>query len=144
MEIKRIKNKEELEDAFYIRLKVFVEEQGVPRENEIDEYENVSEHIVLYKEGKPAATGRLRIIHGDAKLQRICVLKEYRKLGLGKAIIEYLESMAKEEGCTNAILGAQVQAKEFYEKLGYRQSSGLFMDEGIPHVEMTKELVNNC
>lgn len=140
MEIKRVKNKEELEDAFYIRLKVFVEEQGVPRENEIDEYEDISQHIVLYDKGQPAATGRLRVIHGDAKLQRICVLKEYRKLGLGKAIIEYLESMAKEKGCKKAVLGAQVQAKGFYEKLGYTQNSGLFMDEGIPHVEMTKQL----
>lgn len=140
MEIKRIKNKEELKDAFYIRLKVFVEEQGVPRENEIDEYEDDSDHIVLYEEHKPAATGRLRIICGDARLQRICVLKEYRELGLGKAIIEYLESMAKEKGCKTAILGAQVQAKGFYEKLGYTQSSDLFLDEGIPHVEMSKKL----
>ncbi|RBP67472.1 putative GNAT family N-acyltransferase [Alkalibaculum bacchi] len=140
MEIKRIKNKEERKDAFYIRLKVFVEEQGVPRENELDEYEDVSEHIVLYKDKLPVATGRIRIIHGDAKLQRICVLKEYRKLGLGKVIIESLESIAREKDCKKAILGAQVQAKEFYEKLGYTQSSGLFVDEGIPHVEMTKQL----
>ncbi|WP_303862897.1 GNAT family N-acetyltransferase [Alkalibaculum bacchi] len=141
MEIKRIKNKEELKDAFYIRLKVFVEEQGVPRENELDEYEDVSEHIVLYKDKLPVATGRIRVIHGDAKLQRICVLKEYRKLGLGKVIIESLESIARKKGCKKAILGAQVQAKEFYEKLGYTQRSGLFMDEGIPHIEMQKQLI---
>ena len=141
MEIKRIKNKDELQDAFDIRLKVFVEEQGVPRENELDEYEDLSEHLVLYEDNRPVATGRFRVVHGDAKLQRICVLKEYRKLGLGKTVIESLESIAREKGCKTAILGAQIQAKEFYEKLGYTQSSDLFMDEGIPHVEMTKQLV---
>lgn len=140
MKIEHITDKQNLKKAFYIRTKVFVEEQGVPPENEIDEYEDVSEHVVVEENDHPVATGRVRIEHGVAKLQRICVLKECRKSGLGRVVVEALEQIAKEKGIPKAKLGAQIQAKTFYEKLGYKQVSGEFMDEGIPHVEMVKYL----
>ena len=140
MEIKHIRNQNELKDAFYIRMKVFVEEQKVPAKNELDQYEGVSEHVVVYKDNLPVATGRARIVEDNAKLERICVLREYRKCGLGKVIVKSLEEIAMEKGSRKFILGAQVQAKDFYEKLGYTQTSGQFMDEGIPHVQMSKEL----
>ncbi len=78
----------------------FCEEQGVPEENEFDEYDvdPSTDHILVYYEGQPAAVGRLRVVGDAGKLERICVLASHRKYGLGKAVVEKLESLAKEKG----------------------------------------------
>lgn len=78
------------EDAYYVRKEVFVKEQEVPIEIEIDELEDEAIHFVIYNdEMKPQAAARLRIIEGPkAKLERICVLKEARAFGLGHKLLE--------------------------------------------------------
>jgi predicted GNAT family N-acyltransferase len=73
-------------------------------------------------------------------LERICILKPYRKFGLGKVIINALEEIAKEMGLSQVKLHGQTQAEGFYKKLGYRTSSATFMEDGIPHILMLKEL----
>lgn len=140
MVVKHIIEKKDLEDAFYVRKAVFVEEQGVPLEHELDEYEDCSEHILVYYDNKPAATGRLRIIDDIGKLERICVIINYRKHGVGRVVVERLEMIAKEKGINKVKLHAQIQARSFYEKLGYKQVSNEFMEENIPHVIMIKNL----
>ena len=139
-EVKRVATKEQLDEAFRIRTAVFVEEQGVPPEEEIDAYEREADHIVVYSGTEPVATGRLRMVDGAAKLERICVLADYRKHGLGGMIMNALETIAREKGAATAKLHGQTQAERFYEKLGYRTVSGIFMDAGIPHVRMIKDL----
>ncbi|GGG00746.1 GNAT family N-acetyltransferase [Paenibacillus abyssi] len=135
-----VTNEEQLEAVYRIRREVFVEEQGVPAENEFDEYETVCDHILVYHEEQPIGTGRLRIADGAAKMERICILASYRKFGLGKEIMASLESLAQTKGLRKAKLHAQTHAQSFYEKLGYRVKSDVFMEEGIPHVSMEKEL----
>jgi len=134
---------EDLKVAFSIRKKVFVEEQGVPLEDEFDEFDTLSgqcKHILVYCDQQPVGTGRIRILDGTGKLGRICILKPYRKLGLGRAIINALEEIAKEMGLSQVKLHGQIQAEGFYKKLGYRTSSDPFMEDGIPHILMLKEL----
>ena len=143
MELKRITDDNDLKQAFDIRKKVFVEEQGVPVEAEFDEFDTLNgqcEHILVYYEEYPVGTGRVRVVDGAGKLERICILAPYRKFGLGKVIIKALEELAKEKGISRVKLHGQTQAEGFYEKLGYRTSSDVFMEEGIPHVLMVKEL----
>ncbi|MPW24847.1 GNAT family N-acetyltransferase [Alkalibaculum sp. M08DMB] len=140
MKIKHIVNKEDLKDAFYIRTKVFVEEQGVSPEKELDQFEDVSDHIVIYNQEQPVAAGRVRIDKDVAKIQRVCVLKEYRKSGLGKVVVESLENIVKAKGICKSKLGAQVHAIDFYQRLGYKQISDEFLEEGILHIEMIKKL----
>lgn len=140
MKIRHISGTDDLNDAFNIRKAVFVQEQGVPLEHEIDEYENSSEHVVVYYYNKPVATGRVRIINDTAKIERICVMPEFRKLGLGNVIVRELETIAKEKGLSKAELNSQVHAKGFYKKLGYVQASDKFIEEGIPHILMKKEI----
>lgn len=140
MLVKHITSQAELNIAFDIRKKVFVEEQGVPLENEIDQYENTAEHILVYYNDKPVGTGRLRIVDGVAKLERICVLASHRKYGLGNLIVQKLEEIAKEKGLIKSKLHGQVQAEQFYTKLGYHKESHIFMEEGIPHILMIKDL----
>ncbi|WP_338753603.1 GNAT family N-acetyltransferase [Bacillus sp. FJAT-52991] len=129
---------QERNDAFDIRKLVFVEEQNVPLELEIDEYEDSSTHFVLYNEGQPCGAGRFRTKDGLGKAERICVLATVRGKGAGQLIMNALEDVAKEQHLPGVILSAQTQAIPFYEKLGYEIISEEYMDAGIPHKTMKK------
>ncbi|AIC93347.1 GNAT family N-acetyltransferase [Shouchella lehensis] len=136
-----IVNQEQLELAFSIRKKVFVDEQHCPIEDEFDAFDDLTSpctHVLVYYNEKPVGTGRVRQVEGKAKLERICLLKEYRKHGLGKEIITLLEEIAREMGCVKALLHGQTHAEGFYEKLGYVTTSDVFEEDGIPHVKMEK------
>jgi predicted GNAT family N-acyltransferase len=145
MNVKRIIAEEDLKAAFDIRVQVFVQEQGVPLEDELDQFDTLNglcKHILVHYNGKPVGTGRIRVVEGVGKLERICILKPYRQLGLGKVIINALEELAEEMGLSQVKLHGQTQAEGFYQKLGYRTSSNIFMEDGIPHVLMLKELAD--
>lgn len=136
-----IKNDAQYADALKVRKEVFIEEQKVPVELEIDEFEQSSIHFVLYDELVPIAAGRLRPLdQTSAKVERICVKKVYRGTGIGKLIMEKIEAIAKEKGLTDLKLNAQTHAEKFYENLGYQTYSDIFMDAGIPHVSMKKSI----
>ncbi|WP_338707338.1 GNAT family N-acetyltransferase [Paenibacillus amylolyticus] len=141
--IVEVNNQELLDACFAIRTAIFVEEQGVPAADEFDAYDTLdaeARHILLYVDGVPAASSRLRIVEQVAKLERICVMLDYRKHGLGRVLIDKLEQMAIADGLEKAKLHAQVQASGFYERLGYAPASEVFMEDGIPHLLMTKKL----
>ncbi|WP_342266963.1 GNAT family N-acetyltransferase [Spiroplasma endosymbiont of Villa modesta] len=85
MKIEIVNNIEMLEQAFLIRKKVFVNEQNVPFEEEIDQFEDVSIHFLVFdNNNKPIATSRMRKVEDIVKIERVCILQEYRKLGIGK------------------------------------------------------------
>ncbi len=139
----RITTEHELEKAFHIRKEVFIKEQNVPADEEFDEFDVLDgpcEHLLVYYEEKPVGTGRLRVVDGYGKLERICILEPYRKYGIGKLIVKGLEEIAAEKGVSKTKLHGQTQAEGFYKKLGYRTASDTFMDAGIPHIVMVKEL----
>ncbi len=140
MKVISVKSQDELKHVFDIRRTVFVEEQGVAAELEFDAHESLAEHVLAYWEGQPAGAGRLREVDGVAKLERICVLADYRKFGIGKHIIRFLERLASERGLAKAKLHGQTHAEGFYLKLGYTTDSPVFMEDGIPHVRMIKTL----
>ena len=145
MDSKRITTENDLKIAFHIRKEVFVEEQGFQLESEFDEFDTLnalSEHILVYYNEQPVGTGRLRVVDGLGKLERICILEPYRKFGLGKMIIKTLEEIAKEMELPLVKLHGQTQAEGFYKKLGYQTSSDVFMEDGGPHLLMKKELIN--
>jgi predicted GNAT family N-acyltransferase len=125
VESKRITVEDDLKKAFHIREEVFVKEQGVSIEDEFDEFDEfdtlngLCEQILIYYNQQPAGTGRLRVVDGLGKLERICILEPYRKFGLGKGIIKALEEIAEEKGVSRVKLHGQTQAEGFYKKLGY-------------------------
>lgn len=141
MNVKIVENHEELEDAFSVRKIVFIKEQSVPEEVEIDQYEDDSVHFVLYHDGAPIGAGRFRLVDGYGKLERICVLKEERKTGAGKQLMTEIEEYARENGIHKLKLNAQTHAIPFYDRLGYEVVSEEFMDAGIPHRTMIKKLI---
>lgn len=140
MNIKTVQSKEELELAYHIRMVVFVEEQHVPAEEELDEHDKTSLHFVGYEDNKAIAASRLRFVDDCGKLERICVLKSERGKSHGSHLIEAMEAAIYEKGYTKAKLNAQTHAIQFYQHLGYEVVSGEFMDAGIPHVTMIKDL----
>ena len=140
MEVKVVSSEQELDDAFSVRKQVFINEQNVPEEEEIDQFEDEAVHFVLYNNGIPAGAGRFRTVDGNGKVERICVLKENRQSGSGKAIMDKIEEHAKQQGLPALKLNAQTQAIPFYEKLGYQVISEEFMDAGIPHRTMKKTI----
>ncbi|MGN7765707.1 GNAT family N-acetyltransferase [Paenibacillus sp. 22594] len=144
-EIVHVTTDEQLQMGLDIRKKVFVEEQKVPMEEELDEYDvvgNNAHHILLVDEGIPVATGRLIYYKaGAAKMQRIAVHKAYRSKGYGRVLLLALEELAREIGLETSILDAQCHAEDFYMKLGYKViSPEPFYDAGILHVRMEKAL----
>ncbi|PAV29168.1 GNAT family N-acetyltransferase [Virgibacillus profundi] len=140
MNIKLVDSLDEFEAAKHVRMVVFVEEQKVSPEEELDEHDETAIHFVGYEEGEPIAASRLRFVDSYGKLERICVIKEHRGKSHGTQIITAMEEIISEKGFTKAKLNAQTHAIEFYQQLGYETVSGEFMDAGIPHVTMVKEL----
>ena len=141
MKIKIVETPEEKEHAYQVRTIVFVEEQKVPIEEEIDHHDETAIHFVGYKDNIPITASRLRFVEEYGKLERICVLKEYRGKSFGKELILAMENIIREKGFNKAKLNAQTHAENFYKKLGYITVSGEFLDAGIPHVTMIKEIM---
>ncbi len=140
MTIKVVTTDQEQNEAYRIRKVVFVDEQNVPMDLEIDEHEEASIHFIAYDGKDVVGASRLRFVGEYGKLERICVLKSYRGKSYGKKLIAKMEEEIINKGYKKAKLHAQTHAKEFYERLGYEVFSDEFMDAGIPHVAMTKEL----
>ncbi|MCM3571203.1 GNAT family N-acetyltransferase [Neobacillus mesonae] len=140
MSVKVVESQQELEDAYLVRKIVFVDEQQVPVEEEIDQFEDDAAHFIMYHEGKPIGAGRFRVLDGIGKVERICVLKEARKHGAGKAIMDSIETYAADQGIHKLKLNAQTHAIPFYEKIGFEVVSDEFLDAGIPHKTMVKKM----
>lgn len=128
-----------IDDSFRnLRIEVFVKEQGVPLENEFDNYDLLVPHLVIFQDGEAVATGRI-IPYGEkmVKIGRIAVKKSKRGLHLGEKIVLELLKKAKSDGAESVLLGAQTHAVGFYEKCGFtRTDSPEYLEENIPHVDM--------
>ena len=125
-------------DAGSVREAVFVAEQGVPAEIEYDEYDPQSLHVIARgPDGRPIGTGRLL---PDGHIGRLAVLGDWRRRGVGRALMCRLIEVARQRGFQRLGLNAQLSAAGFYERLGYRARGETFMEAGIPHVAMERNL----
>ena len=138
--IKIVQTPEEFDHCFGIRTTVFVEEQEVPLELEMDEYDAIATHFLLRDGETPLATARLLDKHGLAKIGRVAVLKEARGRGLGLLLMQAVIEEAKRRGFTESVLDAQTYAVPFYARLGYVAEGAEFDDAGIPHFLMRRKL----
>ena len=120
-----------------IRYQVFVDEQKVPIELEIDADDPLAAHVLCLVDGNPIGTGRILL---DGHIGRLAVLQAHRKQGYGNKILDHLELIAQENELTEVFLNAQVTAIPFYEKRGYMIISDIFDDADIPHQTMRKTL----
>ena len=123
-------------EAMKIRYAVFVEEQGVPYENEADEYDKTAYHVILSDKNAPIGCGRIYFKDNFAKLGRIAVLPEHRRKGCAIKICEELINIAVSHDIKNIILHSQTYIVPLYEKLGFKCAGDEFTEENIPHYKM--------
>ncbi len=123
--------------ASRIRTVVFVEEQRVPPEIEMDDMDSVSVHALAFLEGRAVGTGRLL---PDGHIGRMAVLREARARGVGGEILERLVAEAARRGMRETVLSAQTHALAFYGKHGFRPTGPVYEEAGIPHQEMRRVL----
>jgi predicted GNAT family N-acyltransferase len=124
-------------DAFRVRHEVFILEQRVPEDLEIDEFDLVAFHALAYSDNVCIGTARLHINDdGLGQIGRMAVLSPFRNKGLGRQIMKALIETAKSKGVSSLVLHAQVSAIPFYEKLGFVANGPIYDEAGIPHRNM--------
>lgn len=131
----------ELAGAAAVRRRVFVEEQGVPLEEEYDAYDAVATHAVAVIDGQVIGTGRLfKDESGEGHVGRMAVDQRWRRGGIGSRVLEALEQEARRQRIDRIVLHAQTYVRMFYEAHGYTAVGPIFMEAGIEHVAMKKAL----
>ena len=138
--VKLVETEEDMEAAVGIRFRVFVDEQAVPPEIELDEYDAQATHAIAVEDGDAMGTGRMFLEDGAARIGRMAVDSAHRRRGVGGLILRFLEDEAKIQGATEIVLHAQDYVKAFYAAHGYTEHGRMFMEAGILHVEMRKGL----
>jgi predicted GNAT family N-acyltransferase len=131
----RIGSWEELKaGASEVRHQVFVVEQQVPVELELDERDADCLHaLACDDDDRPIATARLL---PDAHIGRMAVLPSSRGSGIGGAILQALMARARERGDSAVVLNAQTHAEEFYRRHGFIREGDEFIEAGIAHIHM--------
>lgn len=136
-----------------IRRQVFIIEQGVPEEEEWDNQDECATHFLAYAvhPRKAVACARLMALPAPTtptnttptktmKVTRMAVLAPYRGKGLGSALLQRMIKLAQESGGRYVALDAQLHAQSFYAKAGFEATGSPFMDAGIKHIKMIREL----
>jgi len=139
--VKLVETEAEMEAAMGVRFRVFVAEQAVPAEEELDDADATASHAVAICQGQVVGTGRLvQQDDGDAQIGRMAVDQTWRRRGIGDQILRFLEEEARAQGLRRCVLHAQEYVKGFYAAHGYQEHGETFLEVNIPHIEMRKEL----
>lgn len=140
MEFCKAKTQQDFFDIMLIRTNVFILEQHVDPAIEIDEEDKFCEHYMIKE--KNTVVGCCRIIkHNDIwHLGRIAITKEYRDKHYGSYLLKNVEDLARIDKVKKLELGAQINAKGFYEKNGYHSVGDTFLEADIIHINMEKSL----
>ncbi len=136
LKLRQVRSRQDLEKAFAIRMRVFVREQGVPREIELDADDGKAIHLVALVQESAVGTARVVLKRHTAKIGRMAVLKTYRGRGVGRELLKRAVALARRKDAAHVFLHAQLPVTSFYEKLGFRCRGAIFMEAGIPHRKM--------
>lgn len=127
----------DLKAAFDVRQQVFVEEQGISRELEYDGLDNEAIHMLVMDGGNVIGTARVRFLaDNQAKIERMAILKPFRRKGIGRGIISFLIAESKRRRVKHVILHAQHDVLPFYRSCGFEEVGGPFWEAGIKHLKM--------
>lgn len=135
----RVELTDDLATCLRLRRVVFMEEQGVSEQDEIDGLDPACQHLLALVDDVPAGTARIYLAGSTAKIGRVCVLSDHRGAGIGAALIRKALELSKGRA-TQARLGAQTYALAFYERLGFAAVGEVYDDAGIPHQDMVRAL----
>lgn len=132
--VKEVETEEEYQECLSIRKTVFIDEQNVPFEEEVDAFEKESMHFLAFLDGKEAATGRIRIKKGFVKFERVATLKEFRGKGVASKLMQEMTKVALKRFPTYLpAMHAQLEAIPVYLKLGWVVVGEVFDESGIDH-----------
>jgi predicted GNAT family N-acyltransferase len=133
---KIVSTPDDMEKVFKLRVEVFVEEQKVPVELEMDEWDKTAIHVLASHNDEVVGCGRIQIFPDHAHIGRVAVKKSLRHQGIGKKIMEELIKICVAKGARRIILHSQLHALPFYQSLGFVPYGNIFLDAGIQHREM--------
>lgn len=137
----KIETTTDLAACHALRRTVFIEEQGVPENEELDDQDDRAIHLLAWQDGRAVGSARILLDGDTGKIGRVCVLPEARGRGLGAALIRAaLDVLRVQPGIGRAKLGSQTHAIGFYEKLGFAAFGPVYDDAGIPHRDMIRDL----
>jgi predicted GNAT family N-acyltransferase len=139
-EIRRVRDKREMEAALKLRHDVFCIEQGVPEREELDGRDHEGIHLVAVGDGELLATCRLLLVGTTAQFSRLAVARSVRRRGIATALLEAADAETRAAGGRRIVLHAQTYARSLYEQAGYRVRGREFVEAGIRHVAMEKHL----
>ena len=125
------------EEAYPIRKRVFIEEQGVPKEMELDEHDPLAQHALAYLDSECIGTARLVTFPRNVgRIGRMAVLPMHRRRGIGGGLLHALLDLSKSQGITQLELHAQLSAMPFYEQFGFIARGDIYDEAGIAHRDM--------
>jgi len=134
--VKRISSEKDLARAYSIRIRVFVEEQGVPREIELDDDDHSAMHFLATVGARAVGTARVVVRRGAAKIGRMAVLKNYRRRGIGAKLLTRAIAAARRMKARRIYLHAQVAVSGFYQRMNFHAVGSIFDEAGIAHRKM--------
>ena len=137
--VKLVETEAEMEAALAVRIRVFVAEQSVPAEEELDDEDATATHAIAQHDGLVIGTGRLLTRgEGICQIGRMAVDHPWRRQGVGGQLLLFLELEARSQGMSQAMLHAQEYVKSFYAAHDYLECGEVFLEAGISHIEMRK------
>ena len=137
VECQIVESDAEFAECLNLRIEVFVHEQGVPEEEELDELDASAIHLLARCGGAAVGTGRLVVEDGRGRIGRMAVRQDRRRQGIGTAIVQRFLALAQEQGLQAVYLAAQLHAIPFYERFGFAAEGEIHLDGGLPHRWMT-------
>lgn len=138
---KLVNNEYELKEALNVRRLVFVEEQGINEDIEYDGLDSEALHVIVKSSEQIIGTARVRFpATGEAKIERMAVLKPFRQRGVGSEMMSFLSSELRVRHISHVTLHAQYTTLAFYESCGYSTTGSPFWEAGIKHIAMEKRL----
>jgi len=138
---KLVTSDRELKAAFEVRLQVFVEEQGISEELELDDLDQEALHMVVKDGERVIGTARVLFLTANqAKIERMAILKPFRRRGIGRGIISFLNEELRNKQVEQVVLHAQYAVVAFYKSCGFEESGLPFQEAGIKHIKMERQL----
>ena len=131
----------ELQEAYEVRRQVFVREQGISEGLVFDERDREALHMVVKDGERVIGTARVQFLtNNQAKLERMAILKRYRRKGIGREMLLFLDAVWKAKQVQQVIIHAQFEVVPFYKLCGFDESGLPFREAGIRHIKMRKRL----
>ena len=140
---KLVENDSELYGAFEVRRAVFIEEQNIDEDEEYDGLDHEALQMVVKNDDQIVGTARVRFLdNSEAKIERMAVLKPFRRRGIGSGMMSFLDNELKVRHIRRVVLHAQYIVIPFYEACGYSTRGSPFCEAGIKHIKMERQITD--